>query len=136
MLLQHEIAALRRIAAHDDALTQRGCAYGYGGDELLPDGGKQYPFEIAPDGLGQLRLTIDGYDVLGMPQGDAFDDAKWQDMQVTLNQPADRAGYRALALAGRHLVRGNTVNLGNSTRVKLSWLLMQPRKDAPWYLED
>lgn len=132
--LQHEISALRRIAAHGFDL--RGSTHGYSADELISDGGKQYMFYVEPASPAQLRLVVDAYSALRLPDGKNFDDDKWNAMQVEFHAPATRAGYRSLVTAARGLIAGNTVALGGCTRAKLAWLAAKPWPGAPWYLED
>lgn len=133
-LLEHEAAALRRIAAHGYDL--RGCSHGYGSDELTPDGGRQYLFYIEVADDGQLQLVVDAYSALRLPDGKGFDDDQWNAMQMVFHAPATRADYRGIAAAARGLIKGHTVALGGCIRAKLAWLAAQPRADAPWYLED
>ncbi|GKT21700.1 hypothetical protein [Acidovorax sp. SUPP3334] len=135
--LHDEIAALRAIRANDHGLTLFGCAFGSAPDELSPVGGAQYPFYIELADQAQLRLILDGYSALGLPSGsDAFDDERWHAMTMTFAAPATRRGYRYLAQVARILVSGNAVHMGDGYRVKLAWLLANPKQAEPWYLEE
>ena len=133
-LLEHETAALQRIAANGFDL--KGCSHGYSGDELIPDGGKQYMFHITPAAPSELLLVVDAYSALRLPDGKGFDDDQWHDMQMEFRAPATRADYRRLATTARGLIKGYTVPLGGCTRAKLAWLAARRAPHAPWFLED
>lgn len=139
--LYDESRALGRIGTRSASSHFIGGSHGFGDDELAPDGGRSYLFYIDIDNTdpGQLRLVLDAYSALHLPNGldgEAFDDERWNAMQMEFYAPATRAGYRRLSAAARGLIAGYVVPLGGCARARLAWLTAQPRADAPWFLED
>lgn len=112
-LLQHEIAALRRIAAKDKAGIPEafGAAFPHTLEALVA---KSYHYTIRRSGTG-LELQIDAYGAWNAPaSGLDFDaDACEEQLIVFESSEASRRSYRELRLIARSVLAGAAIRLAD-----------------------
>ncbi len=103
-----EIGALWMLATrniHGDTIS-----YAFGNKtpehQLRGEAGYQdYLFDIELDkSAGELRMCADIYSA-SLPAGAAWNVDAWEAQRVIMTAPADRAGFKALARAGRAMCR-------------------------------
>lgn len=111
-LLQHETAALRRIAGKDNAGYPEafGPAFPHSVSALEAHG---YHYTIRRSGDG-LELEIDAYSAWFAPTADAFDvDACEEHLIIFESSKACRTSYRELHLVARRVLSGAAVRLAD-----------------------
>ena len=112
-LLQHEVAALRRIASKDNAGIAEafGAAFPHNLKALVAQG---YHYTIRLQGTG-LELEIDAYGAWNAPaSGLEFDvDACEEQMIIFESSEASRRSYRELRLIARSVLAGAAIRLAD-----------------------